>query len=94
MKNKDPLDIKIHNYDGTLRDYLRELLTTLWTEGECFSGKRPLGNSGWDYDVYYTLVENGFIEGTIEDGCVEDINETGALLCVLDIIEDLFKEKK
>lgn len=38
--------------DGlTLRQYFQELLTTLWSEGEGFNGKRPFGNSGWQYRI-------------------------------------------
>lgn len=35
----------------TLREYFCELLHTIWDEGEGFSGKRPFGNSGWQFDV-------------------------------------------
>ena len=36
----------------TVRDYLVALLLEVWSEGEGFSGKRPFGNSGWEYDLY------------------------------------------
>lgn len=54
-----------------LRDYLRKLLLTLWDEGECFSGKRPLGDSDWEYDIYTGLVAAGLVNGTIEDGYLD-----------------------
>lgn len=44
----------------TIRDYFKELLSKLWEEGECFSGKRPLGNSGWEYHLWDTLIYHGF----------------------------------
>lgn len=47
----------------TLREYFHELLSTLWQEGEGFSGKRPFGNSGWEYDIYKALVEMKAIKG-------------------------------
>lgn len=50
----------------TIREYFRLLLTTLWEEGEGFSGKRPLGNSGWEYNLQQVLVENGCVAGEIE----------------------------
>lgn len=31
------------------KEYLRQLLIAVVKEGECFSGKRPFGNSGWGY---------------------------------------------
>lgn len=48
--------------DLTVRGYLRELLATLWSEGESFSGKRPFGNSGWEYDLYKPLGKAGMID--------------------------------
>lgn len=53
--------------DITVRDYLRTLLTTLWSEGEGFSGKRPFGNSGWEHDIYKPLIAGGFIPGELDD---------------------------
>ena len=46
----------------TVRDYLRILLLTLWDEGEGFSGKRPFGNSGWEYELYDALMEAGYVQ--------------------------------
>lgn len=51
----------------SIRSYLYLLLATLWEEGEGFSGKRPFGNSDWEYDLYKCLVSNGYIKGEIED---------------------------
>lgn len=47
---------------ATVRDYLIELLATLWREKEGFSGKRPFGDSGWQYDVYTALAAAGLID--------------------------------
>lgn len=52
---------------GTIRGYLCELLDVLWSEQEGFSGKRPFGNSGWEYDLYRALIEAGHIKGLIDD---------------------------
>lgn len=52
---------------GTVRDYLRKLLETLWREEEGFSGKRPFGNSGWQWEVHNALARAGFIEATVND---------------------------
>ena len=46
----------------TVREYLKMLLERLWEEGEGFSGKRPFGNSGWEYDLYAALEEKGVTE--------------------------------
>lgn len=72
--------------DGlTVRGYLRELLLTLWEEGEGFSGKRPFGNSGWESDLYAPLIEAGFISGELdEDGYIETVgDEAGAFVADL-----------
>lgn len=50
----------------TISDYLKELLYTLISEGEGFSGKRPFGNSGWECDLASALVFGGAIKGEIE----------------------------
>lgn len=49
----------------TIRDYFKALLDRLWEQGEGFSGKRPFGNSGWEYDLQRPLVMAGVIAGTI-----------------------------
>lgn len=49
----------------TLRQFLHQLLDALWVEGEGFSGKRPWGNSGWQYGVLDALARAGHIEGAV-----------------------------
>jgi len=39
---------KAKYYDGTLRDFMAECLKELWLDGEGFSGKRPICDSGWE----------------------------------------------
>lgn len=73
--------------DLTVREYLRTLLMTLWEEGEGFSGKRPFGNSGWEYNIYNPLVKAGLLPGTIDDdGDVTVENERHAHAYVCDLI--------
>lgn len=44
----------------TLREYLQDLLETLWSEGEGFSGKYGAeGNSDWDSMLCYDLAQTG-----------------------------------
>ena len=70
------LDIKMQPNDAdasTVKDYLKALLARLWEEGEGFSGKRPFGNSGWEYELYVALVSNGIVRGSLtDDGYIED----------------------
>ena len=59
------LDVRFDSDAGsqiTIREYFRELLTTLWEEKEGFSGKRPFGNSGWEYEVHIALAKAGFVD--------------------------------
>jgi hypothetical protein len=76
------------NESITIRSYLKELLKTLWREGEGFSGKRPFGNSGWQYEIYAALIKNGFIDGALDmDGYVEGINEKEADELIQNLID-------
>ena len=50
----------------TVKDYLKQLLSTLWIEEEGFSGKRPFGNSCWKYDIIYALIESGYLAGKVK----------------------------
>jgi hypothetical protein len=64
--------------DITIRDYLHKLLVALWEQGEGFSGKRPFGNGGWDWQLRDSLIACGYIPGTIkldEDGDFLDAEE-------------------
>jgi hypothetical protein len=72
----DILDLEMQTNDAeakTVRDYLKALLTAVWEQDECFSGKRPFGNSGWKYDLYIPLVKAGVISGKLDaDGYIEE----------------------
>jgi len=52
---------------ATVRDYLVKLLAAVWAEGECFSVKRPFGNSGWHFDVYTALARGGLVTATFDE---------------------------
>lgn len=71
MTNKEILDLEFESSDlgrtVTIREFFKELLTTLFKEGEGFSGKRPFGNSGWDYDLCVCLVQYEIISGTASE---------------------------
>jgi len=72
----------------TIREYLKELLRTLWQEGEGFSGKRPFGNSGWRYELYHPLIEKGLISGKFdEDGYIEYVDDESGSNLILKLIE-------
>lgn len=65
----DVLDVPLGDNDAdaaTVRDYFKAQLRTLWQEGEGFSGKRPFGNSGWEYDLNEALVRSGKVSGQLD----------------------------
>lgn len=60
---------------ATVGDYLIALLAALWRRREGFGGKRPFGNSDWEFELCQALVDGGLIEGaTVNDGgWIEDL---------------------
>jgi hypothetical protein len=71
LSKEEILNLKINHIDFhknfTIRDYFCELIMTLWEDKEGFSGKRPFGDSGWEYDLYKPLIINNVIEGRLDD---------------------------
>lgn len=75
---------------GTIREYLVALARNVWREGECFSGKRPFGNSCWQAEVYRALFEAELISGVKRDdyGWLEEADEVeGNRLIGLALVE-------
>lgn len=73
MNAFDPaLDTAFVSHDigeTTVREYLKALLEEVLIDGEGFSGKRPFGNSGWEYDIARPLISAGVLKGELdEDG--------------------------
>jgi hypothetical protein len=91
--SNDVLDLEFEHDDLgyiTVRLYFKELLKALWEEGEGFSGKRPLGNSGWEYDLYKPLVKAGIVDGSFdEEGYIDEVDTAAADKIVLEAIEAL-----
>lgn len=87
------LDIEMQENDAgakTIREYLKALLTKLWKEGEGFSGKRPFGNSGWEFPLYTALVKAGEVGGSLdEDGYLYSCDYKDANKLVNATIEEL-----
>lgn len=86
------LEVIVSDEHGTVRDYLHNLLLTLWREEESFSGKRPFGDSGWQHDVYVPLIKHGFIPGTLDEyDCIEEYDHDMAMAFVMDLISECFE---
>lgn len=73
------LDIQMQENEAnaeTIRDYLKTLLRDLWLQGEGFSGKRPFGNSCWEYEIYKALVSAEACRGQVDEyGDLLDFDE-------------------
>lgn len=75
------LTTPIFGTDGgdNVKEYLKNLLITLWKEGEGFSGKRPFGNSDWEFDLHEACIkfdpslgkfdQDGYIDWCDTDKC-------------------------
>jgi hypothetical protein len=78
----------------SIREYLCELLTTLWNEGEGFSGKRPFGNSGWYLDLFRPLIVAGAIAGELsEDGYVLTCDSDAGEVVIRGLIAEMCKAR-
>lgn len=94
MTNDEILDAPYHFKDAaanSLREYFYTLLLALWYQGEEFSGKRPFGNSGWDWDIYACLVKLEVIKGKLdEDGYLDKFDKVAANKLVPKLIAEAF----
>lgn len=96
MTNKEILDLEFESSDlgrtVTIREFFKELLTALFKDSEGFNGKRPFGNSGWEYDLCARLAQCGIINGDISECCGFtnwDYNENEAKSKILELIKEL-----
>lgn len=87
------LDLALPENDSgasTVRGYLVALLAELWREEEGFSGKRPFGNSSWQYDIYVPMVTAGMISGRLDEhGYAEELDDRAADALILAAIKAL-----
>lgn len=78
----------------TVGTYLIALLRRVWDEGESFSGKRPFGNSGWDYDLAKPLISAGVIRGELDtDGYVEKCDDDQLRAAIFAAIDSLGEQR-
>ena len=89
------LEAKMGAYDCTVGEFLESCLVELIESNEGFSGKRPLGDSGWATDMGLALVDAGLIEGyhNKEDG-EYDFEHSVADKLVIVAIKQLFTEER
>ena len=83
MKYKDCLKLPMQENDAgakTIGEYIKKLLLKLWDEKEEFSVKRPFGNSGWDYELYYALANEGVISSITDKGRFSSSNDNKSII--------------
>ena len=96
MGGKDILNIPMNPDENdaeasTIGEYLQKLLILLWEEGESFNGKRPFGNSGWDYELYIALAKSDLIEADFdEDGYIEDVDDDAGNKLIFSAIKAMY----
>ena len=94
MTNDEILELKCGQMDFkhiSIRQHLHELMSTLWEEGEGFSGKKPFGNSGWEYDLYKPLVIHGIVKGDVDEyGDIENFSHKECHRIIDSLIDHIF----
>lgn len=81
MTGAEILDRKLA--DGTtVREFLKACLSALIDEGEAFSGKRPLGNSGWEAELAHAI-------GAVDANDPEDVDFPKTRTMMLEAIKAL-----
>ena len=88
----DILDIEFEAYGEkwTIKSYLIEILATLWQEGERFSPKRAIGDSGWQWEVYSALVREKKVAGNLDErGYAEDVDISASDKLIIEAIKTL-----
>lgn len=86
-----PMNPKTNDAEASnIREYLKRLLSELWDDGESFSGKRPFGNSGWEFELYTALVAAKMIDGELDsDGYLITYNKKAAHNMIRNAIKEL-----
>lgn len=78
---------------STVRGYLVMLLVALWEQKEQFGGKRPFGESGWQYDFYVALGKAGYIAYREDaNGDIDHVDKALANILIEEAIDALMKE--
>jgi hypothetical protein len=89
------LDTPMQDNDAnaeTIGEYLKNLLLALWDEKDGFSGKRPFGNGGWEYELYAALISAGYVDGSFdEDGYIESVDYELAEEIIRETIKGIYE---
>lgn len=84
------LEVSCDDRPLTIRSYLINLLSELWAQRESFSGKRPFGDSDWEFEIYTGLIKAGFVDGELDDyGYVESLDQDEADMLIQSCIASM-----
>lgn len=76
----------------TLKKYLKLTFLTFVKEGESFSGKRPFGNSDWEWQIYKGLISLDSSLGKLdEDRYIETVDQRACDKIIIQCIEEVFE---
>lgn len=93
LTSREILDLPMGDNDAhasTIRDYFVKIAQTVWAEGEGFSGKRPFGNSGWEYEPFMALAKAGLVDCKFDkDGYVYSLDTSAATILIRDALLEL-----
>ncbi len=70
----------------TVREYLADLLCSLWRDGDDFEPADPTGRTHWQIPVYRALVRHGFVTGRLDDEYLREIDDKQADQLIDDVI--------
>lgn len=85
-----PVPAGDHGTATDVRGFLVRLLTTVWDDKEGFDGKRPWGNSNWEFDLYRPLMAAGFIAGELDEyGGIETCDDLAGDRLIAEAIQAL-----
>lgn len=92
LTHDEILSLEIENGTfPTIRIFLKELLRGVLRDGEGFSGKRPFGDSGWEYELYEPLIRTGVVKGQLdEDGYIKTVDTAAADRILLSLVDHVF----
>ena len=62
------LAAQMKGHQMPVREFLRDSLINLCRDGEGFSGKRPIGNSGWEWEIVDAFQAAGLVPDTDQNG--------------------------
>lgn len=90
--NKVMVEHPYKNKNISLKEYLKLTLVTFLKEGEGFSGKRPFGNSDWDWQIYKGLIALDSSLGKLdEDGYINTVDQRACDMIIMKCVEEVFK---